>query len=340
MSGKKSYLQKPVNPFSVEKDIRIVNILDKMGEISFQGRTLSRALDVWKRMLGDQTTIFLGLAGAMVPAGMRRIIAFLIEHRLVDCIVSTGANLFHDLHETLGRFHWMGDAHTDDKHLKDLGIDRIYDTYAAEDEFYQADRFIMDFSASLDIDRSYGTRTFLHLLGKHLDSVKKEPGILTSAAQNGVPVFCPAIGDSSIGIALSILSEERGIHIILDPIIDVTESAQMVIEANKSGVVYVGGGTPKNFIQQTEVTASYLGGGVEGHTYAIQFIVDAPYWGGLSGCTFEEAQSWGKVRKDARMVTTHVDATIALPLIASALADEEPLWQDRRPPGFSFLQDS
>jgi deoxyhypusine synthase len=303
-----------------------------MGEISFQGRSLSRALDVWERMLQDRTTILLGLAGAMVPAGMRRIISFFIEHRLVDCIVSTGANLFHDIHETLGRYHWLGDANVDDRYLKDLGIDRIYDTYAVEDEFYQADRFIMEFGASIDTDRSYGTRSFLELLGQYLDTRKKEPGILTSAANHGVPVYCPAIGDSSIGIALSILSEKEGIHVIIDPIIDVTESAKIVIEADKTGVVYVGGGTPKNFIQQTEVTATYLGGGVEGHTYALQFIVDAPYWGGLSGCTFEEAQSWGKVKKDARMVTSHVDATIALPLIASALADDDNVWKGRSVP--------
>ena len=337
MLEKKDILQRPVNPFRVEKDARVGDVLRRMSDISFQGRTLSRALTVWERMLQERTTILLGLAGAMVPAGMRRIIVFMIQNRLVDCIVSTGANLFHDLHETLGRFHWIGDAHMNDKHLKDLGIDRIYDTYADEDEFLQADKFLADFGMSIDSEQSYGTRDFLFRLGLHLDSIKKEPGILSSAAIHGVPVYCPAIGDSSIGIALSILSEQKGVHILFDPVLDVTESARIVMEAEQTGVIYIGGGTPKNFIQQTEVTASYLGGEVDGHSYAVQFIVDAPYWGGLSGCTFEEAQSWGKVRKDAHMVTTHVDATIALPFIASALADAENIWKHRNLPTFSFM---
>lgn len=312
----------------------IVDILHRMGKISFQGRNLSRAYHIWEQMLGDQNTIFLGLAGAMVPAGMRNILVYLIRHRLIDCLVSTGANLFHDIHETLGRYHWIGHPMADDNDLKKAGIDRIYDTFASEDEFFMTDGFIAEFGKNLDENLSYTTKEFLFLLGKHLDNVKKEDGILTTAARHGVPVFCPALGDSSIGIALSMLAEKEGKKILFDPVEDVSESARMVMKAQKTGVVYIGGGTPKNFIQQTEVTAHYLEGDVSGHTYAIQFTADAPHWGGLSGCTFEEAQSWGKIQKKASVVSVHVDATIALPLIVSALSQNEKEWKNRTLPSF------
>ena len=131
-------------------------------------------------------------------------------------------------------------------------------------------------------------------------------------------MYCPAIGDSSIGIGLAIKPEED--NFIFDVIGDVKETALIAANANKTGVIYIGGGTPKNFIQQTSVTAAVMGKDVSGHEYAVQITTDAPHWGGLSGCTFEEAQSWGKIAKKAKMVTVHCDSTIALPIIVTALA--------------------
>jgi deoxyhypusine synthase len=332
MMKKADYLKEPVEPFQVDSNAAISDILRRMGKISFQGRNFSMAYQIWETMLQDEITIFMGLAGAMVPAGMRNILVYVIEHRLIDCLVSTGANLFHDIHETLGRHHWLGHPLADDKKLKDAGIDRIYDTFASEEEFFIADRFIADFGKTLSATHPYSTKEFLFLLGKHLSGFKKEEGILTSAASNDVPIFCPALGDSSIGIALSMLAEKEGLHIQFDPIEDVSASARMVMNSNKTGVIYIGGGTPKNFIQQTEVTAHYLGGDVAGHTYAVQFTADAPHWGGLSGCTFEEAQSWGKIQKKAQVVSVHIDATIALPLIVSALSQKPDLFTNRNLP--------
>jgi deoxyhypusine synthase len=332
------YLSIPVEPFQVDEKASVREVLERMGNISFQGRNLSLAFSIWKSMLQDETTILLGLAGAMVPAGMRKIAAYLIEHRLVDCVVSTGANLFHDIHETLGRAHYKGHPSVNDRDLKDHGIDRIYDTFASEEEFYQTDRIIVDFAREIPALSPYTTREFLRMLGDHLAGLDRESGILTTAARKGVPVYCPAIGDSSIGIALSVLFHEEGKKILFDPVADVHETAAMVTAANNTGVVYIGGGTPKNFIQQTEVTASYMGGDVQGHKYAIQLTADAPHWGGLSGCTFEEAQSWGKIQKDARMVSVQGDATIALPVLVSGLAQSREVWDQRKPPDLSFLE--
>src|SRR3972149_5312022 len=161
--------KRPVNPFEVDPKRNVYDTLKAMTEISFQGRNLGIALEVWEGMLRDPDTVILfGMAGALVPAGMRRIVAYLIKNRYIDVLVSTGANLFHDLHETLGRYHYIGSPDVDDVELKDLGLDRIYDTYAVEKEFQAADKYISDFAKSLK-KGSYSTRQFLKLLGDRLN---------------------------------------------------------------------------------------------------------------------------------------------------------------------------
>jgi deoxyhypusine synthase len=315
------YLSAPVVPFQVSPSLSPLQLLERMADTSFQGRNLGQAVRVWQQMVEKKAFIFLGLAGAMVPAGMRKVIVFLIRESLIHCLVSTGANLFHDCHETLGRKHFKGSAAVDDNELRSHHVDRIYDTFASDLEFQKTDRFISDFAATLAKDRAYTTREFLHLLGRHLAPMSSEEGILTAAAQAGIPIYCPAIGDSSIAIALAVGGTEGPVPLQFDVVADVTETADLAANASSTGVVYVGGGTPKNFIQQTEVTASLRGDQVAGHRYAIQITADAPHWGGLSGCTFAEAQSWGKISTDARQVSVYCDATIALPLLASAMSE-------------------
>jgi deoxyhypusine synthase len=320
----KRFSKKPVNPISVEADASVDRFVTQLSEVSFQARNLGTAVDIWEKMLDDTAMIFLGLAGAMVPAGMRRIVSFLVKNRFVDCVVSTGANLFHDCHETLGYFHWRGSHEADDLVLKESSIDRIYDTFASETEFRRTDDFITRFAGELPQGEPLTTREFLHLLGKKLAETTENEGILTSAYKAGVPVYCPALGDSSIGIAVAVGRSRGENRILFDIAADVLETARLASPSfsacSCTGVVYVGGGVPKNFIQQTEVTISILGERAAGHKYAVQIITDPPHWGGLSGCTFEEAQSWGKIATEALKTTVYSDATIALPLIATALA--------------------
>jgi len=319
------FLKVPVKPIEIDPEAGISRLLKGMGKTAFQARNLSLAFDIWKEMLEDEVTIFFGFAGAMIPAGMRKLMVWLIENRGIDCLVSTGANLFHDIHETLGRCHWQGAPKVDDLKLKDEGIDRIYDVLAPEEEFIATDHYIVDFASKLDPSVAYTTRQFLYLLGGVLsgelrgsDSSDRE-GVMTSAYRARVPIYCPAIGDSAIGIALA----DTNLKLMFDVVGDVRETAQMVIGSKATGVIYIGGGTPKNFIQQTEVTASLIRKkGSVGHKYAIQIITEPPHWGGLSGCTFEEAQSWGKIARKARKVTVYSDATIALPLLVNALASD------------------
>ncbi|MBI5903079.1 MAG: deoxyhypusine synthase [Deltaproteobacteria bacterium] len=326
--NRRKFLKRPVRPVEIDTGASVEDLVKRMGDAAFQGRNLSIAVDIWEEMLKTRTTVFLGLAGAMVPAGMRELLVYLIRNRYVDCLVSTGANLFHDIHETLGRHHWQGSHNMDDNALKDAGIDRIYDVFAVEEEFNRADRYIYEFAEGLE-KRPYTTREFLYLMGGDLSGKCRADGIVTSAFRARVPLYCPAVADSSIGIALALKNGSD--HFIFDMIGDVKETAEIAARAKSTGVVYVGGGTPKNFIQQTEVTAALQCKDVAGHRYAVQVTADSPHWGGLSGCTFEEAQSWGKIARKASHVTVNSDATIALPVIVTALAQRMKGFK-RKPP--------
>lgn len=314
-----------VTPFPITGSATAAEIAERMAGTAFQARNLGRAASIWEAMLRDETTIFMGLAGAMVPAGMRPLLVYLIENRLIDVLVSTGANLYHDVYETLGHPHFQsasGGDGGDDLHLASLRIYRFYDTLAPEHEFSIGERFVTEFSLTLDEDRPYSTREYFQLLGQALAPLAKQEGILTAAAKHGVPIYCPAFGDSVHGLAVAEGRVRTGRRITFDIIGDVLETGHLSLTANKTGVVYVGGGTPKNFIQQAGVSAYLFQREPPGHSYGIQVTTDEPQWGGLSGCTFEEAQSWRKIAPDAQLVTANVDATIGMPLIVSALAEK------------------
>jgi deoxyhypusine synthase len=333
---KKQLLSVPTRPLTIDRNKSVAALLEKMAGISFQGRALATAYQIWKDMLGDRVMIMMGMAGAMVPAGLRRILIYMIQNRLIDCLVSTGANFFHDIHETLGEKHYQCSPSIDDVMLQEALIDRMYDVLADEEKFRKHDAFIGRFAAGLDQSRPYTTREFLHLLGQELGKHAREDGILSTAAKARIPLYCPAIGDSSIGIGIA---ENRHLgknHFTFDVVGDVLETARLAAESPGSAVVYFGGGTPKNFVNQTEVTATFIRNSHSGHKYALQVITDAAHWGGLSGCTFEESQSWGKIAHNAKMVTVHCDSTIAMPMLVTALSEHSALIRNRKKPTFQM----
>jgi deoxyhypusine synthase len=319
-------------------------LLKRMGGTAFQARNLAQAAHIWSRMLEDDVVIMLGLAGAMVPAGMRKVIVYMLENRLIDCLVSTGANLFHDVYETLGKPHYQGSPESDDIELGRRRINRFYDVLAPEADFSTAEDFITHFSYTLDKSRPYTTREYSRLIGLALIPAAQEEGILTAAAKHDVPIYCPALGDSVHGLAIAQARVRRSQSgqgpeppLLFDIIRDVLETGHIAATAPATGVVYIGGGTPKNFIQQSEVAGYIFQRELAGHQYAIQITMDQPQWGGLSGCTFEEAQSWRKIASDASMVTVNVEATVALPLIVSALAENSAeIIRKRQPPVIRF----
>ena len=319
MSRRKSrFLRKPVEPFVVEPDGSADDVLTKMERVSFQGRNLAIARRIWEKMLASDATIFLGMAGALSAGGMRLIIAHLIEQRYVDCLVSTGANLYHDLHETRGRRHFMGTPVVDDAALAAERIDRVYDTLASEDEFCKNDEWIAAFALKLE-RRAYTTREFLYKLGEHLWKETENQGILTAAYRANIPIFCPAIADSSIGMGLSQARHRDAGAGHIDSIGDIIESANIVIRRPSTASIVLGGGTPKNFINQASVQAEFYDDRVSGHRFAIQIVTDVPHFGGASGSSLEEAQSWGKLSIESEKVTVQSDVTVALPLLATAL---------------------
>ena len=336
MSKKSNYLKTAVQPFLVEPGLTADEVLRRMERISFQGRNLASAHRVWQRMLTDDVMIFLGIAGALSAGGLRMVIAYLVANRYVDCVVSTGANLYHDLHESRGRRHFIGSHRLDDRALQAHHIDRVYDTLVDEDEFIDNDNWIASFAATLK-SRPYTSREFLHRLGGHLWESTGQDGILTAAYRASVPIFCPAIADSSIGMGLSqarMIDPTKG-HI--DVVGDIVESANIVIRRRRTASVVLGGGTPKNFINQASVQAEFYSPGISGHQYALQIVTDVPHFGGASGASLDEAQSWGKLAAEADHVSVQADTTLALPLLVSALANSTAgLMSNRRPPEFEL----
>jgi deoxyhypusine synthase len=310
-------VMKPTSPVNPVADITL--LLEGMSNTGFQGRKLGESVGVWSDMIKDpDCTILLGLSGAMIPGGMQKCLIELVERHFVDVIVSTGANIFHDACEHLGVRHYKGHHHVDDEKLFSQGIDRIYDVFAYEEQFRNVDRQIADFANEIE-PFTGSSAEFIRMYGEFL--LRKHPegsSLIGSSVRNGVPVFIPAISDSSIGIGL-LMARRDGVRVDIDQIADVDEIAKIVEGSKKTGVIYIGGGVPKNFIQQTQVIASIYENRQEGHAYAIQYTTDAPHWGGLSGCTFEEAISWGKESVHTPRVQCFCDATIALPLVTAAL---------------------
>jgi len=316
---KSKFLRDPVEPFTVDAHLSAQEVLSRMERVSFQGRNLAIARRVWEKMLEGRATIFLGAAGALAAGGMRLIIAHLIEHRYIDCLVSTGANLYHDLHETRGRRHFIGSPTLDDTALARDRIDRVYDTLVSEDEFCENDEWISRFALSLE-RRPHTSRDFLFQLGRHLWEETANDGILTAAYKAHVPIYCPAIADSSIGIGLAQARHHDATAGTVDVIGDIIESSNLVIHSAGTATIVLGGGTPKNFINQASVQAEFFDPRVAGHAYALQIVTDVPHFGGASGSTLDEAQSWGKLSTEAERVTVRADVTLALPVLVSALA--------------------
>jgi deoxyhypusine synthase len=314
------YLNKPTQPLQVDRDRSVPGLLDKMEFISFQGRNLALAHQLWLQMLQDNAVVFMGLSGGLVPAGMRRLVAYLIKNRCIDVLVATGANIFHDLHETLGRHHYIGDPHISDAELQEEKVDRIYDTFASEEEFREAYEWIGGFTTQLDNTHPYSTREFLHLLGRELSEIATEDGILTSAFKSRVPIFCPALTDSAFGVAIGLSRIEKKSQFQFDVVQDVVDMAQIVAKSRSTGMINFGGGTTKTFMQQSETTASMLHNQQRGHKYAIQVVTEGADYGSYSGAEFDQAQTFGRMSKQGKSVTVRCDATIAMPILVTSLS--------------------
>ena len=334
---KKDLLSKEVEHIDITKfDAR--EIISSMSKMSFVSRETANAADIYNEMLKDKNcTIFLTLAGSTSAAGCMHVYRDLVKYNMVDAIVATGASIIDmDFFEALGFKHYQGSQFQDDTELRENYIDRIYDTYIDEDQLQMCDRIIGEIADTLE-PRSYTSREFIKEIGKYLKTNSKKKGSLIEMAyDNNVPIFCPAFTDSSAGFGL-VMHQERNPknHITIDAIREFRELTEIKIRSEGSGLFMIGGGVPKNFIQDTVICAELLGKNVAMHKYAVQITVADSRDGACSSSTLKEASSWGKVDVTKEQMV-FAEATTVLPLIASD-AFHKGEWKNRERKNFSKI---
>ncbi|MEM0043842.1 MAG: deoxyhypusine synthase family protein [Sulfolobales archaeon] len=325
-TSREYFFRERVEVFRPDKISSLRDLLQSMAKTAYQGRKLGEIFEIIRRMLEDRDLIiYMGLAGSMATAGMWGIISWFIEKGYIDVLVSTGANVSEDIYAGLGFPYGRGSPCTDDELLLKNKIDRFYDVYADEYMYREMERLIKEFIIDLPKDHVYSSAEFMYLLGARLERLGVD-SIARTSFRRKTPVFVPAIVDSGYGIAYILALKEKGSRIIIDQFKDFEQLVAISERAGDSGVIYIGGGVPKDLIQLIAVARALIEEmrsgreSVRPHKYAVQITTDLPQWGGLSGATLEEAVSWGKVRvSDSAGV--NVDATIALPILAVGLKE-------------------
>ena len=335
--NKKKLLNNPVEHIDI-KSFDARNIIDGMSKMSFTSRDTARAAKIYNEMLADKDcSIFLTLAGSTSAGGCMDLYTDLVKNNMIDAIVATGASIIDmDFFEALGFKHYQGSQFHDDTELRNNYIDRIYDTYIDEEELQACDKAICNIANTLE-PRSYTSREFIKELGKYLKTNGKKKGsLIETAYDNNVPIFCPAFTDSSAGFGLVMHQEQNpDKHMTIDSIREFRELTEIKLQSKQSGLLMVGGGVPKNFIQDTVVCAELLGKKVDMHKYAIQITVADTRDGACSSSTLKEASSWGKVDVTKEQMV-FAEATSVLPLIASD-AYHRANWKNRDRKNFSKI---
>ena len=334
---KKDFLSKEVEHIDIASfDAR--KIISSMAKMSFVSRETANAANIFNQMIDDKDcTIFLTLAGSTSAAGCMHVYRDMIKYNMVDAVVATGASIIDmDFFEALGFKHYQGSQFQDDTELRKNYIDRIYDTYIDEDELQMCYKTICKIANELE-PRSYTSREFINEIGKYLKTnAKKKNSLIETAYDNGVPIFCPAFTDSSAGFGLVMHQEKNPKkHLTIDSVREFRELTEIKIRSKGSGLFIIGGGVPKNFIQDTVICAELLGKNVDMHKYAVQITVADSRDGACSSSTLKEASSWGKVDITKEQMV-FAEATSVLPLIASD-AYHKGNWKKRSRKNFSKI---
>ena len=335
--NKKSLLKSEVKHIDITSfDSR--KIIESMKKMSFTSRDTAKAAEIYNEMIKDQNcSIFLTIAGSTSAAGCMNLYSDLVKYNMVDAIVATGASIIDmDFFEALGFKHYQGNQFQDDRILRENYIDRIYDTYIDEEDLQICDKTICEIANKLP-PKSYTSREFIKELGKYLKKNAKKKGSLIEVAYDcNVPIFCPAFTDSSAGFGLVMHQEKNpSKHITIDSVREFRELTEIKLKSKSSGLLMIGGGVPKNFVQDTVVCAELLGKKVDMHKYAIQVTIADTRDGACSSSTLKEASSWGKVDTSKEQMV-FAEATSVLPLIVSD-AYHRKFWQNRERKNFSNL---
>lgn len=324
---------KKIDHIILKKNMNIGEFVSCFENTAFNSRKLAIAANIYEEMIEENAKKFFGLAGAMIPAGMRQIIIDMIDKGWIDVLVTTGANLTHDLIEAFGYHHYMDISESfslsdfefesdedynnrenkplSDSDLRDKGISRIYDVFIKNDAFINLEKNLWDIFDDIGEKENISISNLIKEVGARL---KDKNSIISKAYEKNVPIFCPALADSIFGLQAWMYGQTHRFRV--NALNDLNDITNICYESDKNGVFIVGGGVPKNFIFQTMLLKP--DGGFD---YAIQVTMDRPETGGLSGATLEEAVSWGKIKDSGKAVVIYSDATIVLPLIYGALVD-------------------
>jgi deoxyhypusine synthase len=339
MAKKKDFLKDTIKHIDI-KQHNVVPLVDSMEQMAFSARELNRAARIYDMMLQDKECgVILTLAGSLFSAGLKKVVYDMIMNNMVDAIVSTGAIMIdQDFFEALGFKHYLGTPFSNDNELRDLAIDRIYDTFIDEDELRICDETCKKICDSLE-PRPYSSREFIREMGKYLENnggPKVEDSVIYAAYLKNIPIFVPAFSDCSAGFGFIVhQSENPDKHVSIDSAKDFLELTKIKINCKETGILMIGGGVPKNFTQDIVVAADILEGNAEMHKYAIQITVADQRDGALSGSTLKEASSWGKVETTYEQMV-YCEATIAMPLIAG-YAYHKGSWKARKQKDFQKL---
>jgi deoxyhypusine synthase len=334
--NKKDLLKTKVEHIDIKK-FNSVPLIDSFDKMAFQSRNLARACKIYDKMLkNNDCTNILCLAGSLVSAGLKKVIIDLIKHNMVDAIVSTGAIVVdQDFFEGLGFYHYKGFVNADDNQLRELMIDRIYDTFIDEEDLRVCDMTTKKIADSMK-PGAYSSREYIYKMGEYLDKHGKQESFVHEAYKKQVPIFCPAFSDSSAGFGLVFhQTEKKDKSIAIDSVKDFRELTEIKVKSKDSGLLMVGGGVPKNFVQDTVVAADIIGVDAPMHKYAIQLTVADERDGALSGSTLKEANSWGKVDSGLEQMV-YGEATVTFPLLAS-YAYHKGNWKNRKEKRFNEI---
>jgi deoxyhypusine synthase len=326
---KKDLLKEPVKHIDI-KSFDSSDIIQAMKDMSFAARDIAKAAEIFNTMIKDKDcTIILCIAGSTSAAGCMQIYVDMVKSNMVDVIVATGATIVDmDFFEALGFKHYKGSPFVNDSELRELYIDRIYDTFIDEEQLQVCDNTVKTIADSLE-KRPYSSREFIREMGSYLvKNAKKKDSLVQASYENNVPIFCPAFSDSSAGFGLvkhQVENKEK--HVSIDSVKDFRELTEIKMRSVSSGLFIIGGGVPKNFAQDTVICAEVLGKQVDMHKYAVQITVADVRDGACSSSTLKEASSWGKVGSGYEQMV-YAEASTVLPLIVSYVYHKRS-WQTR-----------
>jgi deoxyhypusine synthase len=321
------FLVHPITRFEPDSGASLRSFVEALGRTGGQPRRLATAVALWDRMLERNRFIFCSVAGAPVPLGFGPALASLIEGRRIDCLDITGAQLTHDLLEIIGSRHFQGHVNADDAALARQDVNRFWDTFGDEADYRRVEPMVFEFARGLP-QRPMTTREYIYRMGRYFGRIGSQEGVLTAAARAAMPVYCPAIGDSVLGMDLGMFRAVEGGHAIqFDVVQDVLEMSAIVLLAEELGLrtstVIFGGGAPRNHIQQSQIgTYMFIQKG-KGHAEAIRFSIEPVETGGLSGSTISEGVSWKKFDPQVEAAEVFLDSNLAIAVTSSLVSTRD-----------------